>query len=100
MEFRTMRATRLSVANYNTTLSSDSLETGTASSNSLRSAKLSSIFDILWRDERNPRACGTLRVHLFGAPHRRALGEEKDEWWKRADVAYSKIPEYRARAAR
>jgi hypothetical protein len=38
MEFRTMRATCLSVANYNTTLSSDSLETGTGSSNSLRSA--------------------------------------------------------------
>jgi len=33
-----MRATRLSVANYNTTLSSESLETGTGSSNSLRSA--------------------------------------------------------------
>jgi len=33
-----MRATRLSVANYNTTLSSDSLETGTGSSNLLRSA--------------------------------------------------------------
>jgi hypothetical protein len=33
-----MRATRLSVANYNTTLSSDSLESGTGSSNSLRSA--------------------------------------------------------------
>jgi hypothetical protein len=32
-----MRATRLSVANYNTTPSSDSLETGTGSSNSLRS---------------------------------------------------------------
>jgi hypothetical protein len=31
-----MRATRLSVANYNTTLSSDSLESGTGSSNSLR----------------------------------------------------------------
>jgi hypothetical protein len=38
MEFRTMRATRLSVANYNRTLSSDSLETDTGSSNSLRSA--------------------------------------------------------------
>jgi hypothetical protein len=36
--FRTIRATRLSVANYNTTLSSESLETGTASSNSLSSA--------------------------------------------------------------
>ena len=33
-----MRATRLSVANYNTTLSSDSLESGAGSSNSLRSA--------------------------------------------------------------
>jgi hypothetical protein len=31
-----MRATRLSVANYNTTLSSDSLESGTGSSNSRR----------------------------------------------------------------
>ena len=31
-EFRTMRATRLSVANYNTTLSSDSLESGTGKS--------------------------------------------------------------------
>jgi hypothetical protein len=39
LEFRTIKATRLSVANYNTTLSSDSLETGTGSSNSLRSAK-------------------------------------------------------------
>jgi hypothetical protein len=37
-EFRIMRATRLSVANYNTTLSSDSLESGTGNSNSLRSA--------------------------------------------------------------
>jgi hypothetical protein len=37
LEFRTIKATRLSVANYNTTLSSDSLETGTGSSNSLRS---------------------------------------------------------------
>ena len=35
--FRTIKATRLSVANYNTTLSSESLETGTGSSNSLRS---------------------------------------------------------------
>ena len=34
-----MSATRLGVANYNTTLSSDSLETGTGSSNSLRFAK-------------------------------------------------------------
>lgn len=28
------------------------------------------------------------------------FGEEKDEWWKRADAAYSKIPAYRARAGR
>jgi hypothetical protein len=33
--FRTIKATRLSVANYNTTLSSESLETGTGSSKSL-----------------------------------------------------------------
>jgi hypothetical protein len=33
-----MRATRLSVANYNTTLSSDSLESRTGSSNPPRSA--------------------------------------------------------------
>jgi hypothetical protein len=57
-----MRATRLSVANYNTTLSSDSLETGTGSSNSLRSATQSSIYGILWRDERNPRVCGLPRL--------------------------------------
>jgi len=38
-----MRATRLSVTNYNTTLSSDCLETGTGSSNSLLSAKQSAI---------------------------------------------------------
>jgi deazaflavin-dependent oxidoreductase (nitroreductase family) len=31
---------------------------------------------------------------------REVFGEEKDEWWKRADAAYSKIPEYRARAGR
>ena len=36
--FRTIKATRLSVANYNTTLSSESLETGSGGSNSLRSA--------------------------------------------------------------
>ena len=42
-----MRATRLSVANYNRTLSSDSLESGTGSSNSLRSATQSSMWDIL-----------------------------------------------------
>ena len=36
-----MRVTCLSVADYNTTLSSDSLETGTGSSNSLRSANKS-----------------------------------------------------------
>jgi F420H(2)-dependent quinone reductase len=31
---------------------------------------------------------------------REIFGEEKDEWWKRADAAYSKIPAYRARAGR
>jgi hypothetical protein len=36
-----MRAARLSVANYNATLSSDSLESGTGSSNSLRFANQS-----------------------------------------------------------
>ena len=36
--FRMIKATRLSVANYNTTLSSERLETDTGSSNSLRSA--------------------------------------------------------------
>src|SRR6266436_6845425 len=41
--FRTIRATRLSVANYNTTLSSESLETGTGSSNSLSSTTQSSM---------------------------------------------------------
>jgi len=42
-----MRATRLSVANYNTTLSSDSLESGTGSSNPLRSTIQSSVFGLL-----------------------------------------------------
>jgi F420H(2)-dependent quinone reductase len=31
---------------------------------------------------------------------REVLGEEKDDWWKRADVAYSEFPAYRARAGR
>ena len=31
---------------------------------------------------------------------REVFGEKKDEWWKRADAAYSKIPAYRARAGR
>jgi F420H(2)-dependent quinone reductase len=31
---------------------------------------------------------------------REVFGEEKDEWWKWADAAYSKIPAYRARAGR
>jgi len=50
-----MRATRLSVANYNTTLSSDSLETGTGSSNSLPSATESHVWGILREDARNAR---------------------------------------------
>jgi hypothetical protein len=64
--FRMIKATRLSVANYNTTLSSDSLETGTGSSNSLPST-IQSAFP-LWRNAREeanawywhsaqPRAC-------------------------------------------
>ena len=51
-----MRATCLSVAGYNTTLSSDSLETGTGSSNSLRSAKESVLFT------KNLGAAGNSRV--------------------------------------
>ena len=54
--FRTIKATRLSVANYNTTLSSESLETGTGSSNSLRSAKQS----------RKLRRVGHLGWHVKG----------------------------------
>src|SRR5258708_29695261 len=49
---RTTRATRLSVANYNTTLSSDSLESGTGSSNSLRS-KLGINVTTLWRKRKD-----------------------------------------------
>ena len=47
--FRTIKATRLSVANYNTTLSSESLETGTGSSNSLRSTIQSISSCTSWR---------------------------------------------------
>ena len=51
-----MRATHLSLANYNTTLSSDSLESGTGSSNSLRSANQSPHFAyILERAENSAR---------------------------------------------
>jgi hypothetical protein len=31
---------------------------------------------------------------------REVFGQEKDEWWKRADAAYSAFPNYRARAGR
>jgi len=31
---------------------------------------------------------------------REVFGAEKDEWWKRADAAYSEFPGYRARAGR
>jgi len=31
---------------------------------------------------------------------REVFGEEKNEWWKRMDAAFSNFPEYRARAAR
>jgi hypothetical protein len=56
--FRTIKATRLGVANYNTTLSSESLETGTGGSNSLRSAKRLRIFR---KDEQNCRAFAAFR---------------------------------------
>jgi len=46
------------VANYNTTLSSESLETGTGSWNSLRSASQSSNFGILWKERaKHSRGC-------------------------------------------
>jgi hypothetical protein len=55
--FRTIKATRLSVANYNTTLWSESLETGTGSSNSLRSANESLPPELICSKRRNsPRA--------------------------------------------
>jgi hypothetical protein len=70
-----MRATRLSVANYNTTLSSDSLETGTGSSNSLRSAK-QSLLEILGSGGRNsPR----LRLHSVVWRHRRKAQETVEQ---------------------
>src|SRR5260370_32959007 len=53
MEFRTMRATRLIVANYSTTLLSGSLETGTGSSNSLRSANESISLGLVCSIDRN-----------------------------------------------
>jgi deazaflavin-dependent oxidoreductase (nitroreductase family) len=31
---------------------------------------------------------------------REVFGAEKDEWWKRADAAYSEFPNYRGRAGR
>ena len=31
---------------------------------------------------------------------REVFGQEKDEWWKRADAAHSEFPVYRARAGR
>jgi len=31
---------------------------------------------------------------------REIFGEEKDEWWKRADAAYPEFPTYRGRAGR
>jgi deazaflavin-dependent oxidoreductase (nitroreductase family) len=31
---------------------------------------------------------------------REILGEEKNQWWRRADAAYSEFPAYRARAGR
>ena len=57
--FRTLKATRLSVANYNTTVSSESLETGTGSSNSPRST-IESAFPPCWREQRVSRICNLL----------------------------------------
>jgi hypothetical protein len=66
--------TRLSVTNYNTTLSSDSLETGTGSSNSLRSAIQSFSFRTSRRidrtvgfnyDNANRRTCLTLHNNVL-----------------------------------
>jgi hypothetical protein len=55
--FRTIKAIRLSVANYNTTLWSESLGTGTGSSNSLRSANESLPPELICSKRRNsPRA--------------------------------------------
>jgi hypothetical protein len=31
---------------------------------------------------------------------REVFGQEKAEWWKRADAAYAEFPGYRARAGR
>jgi hypothetical protein len=31
---------------------------------------------------------------------REVVGEEKNEWWKRADAAYPEFPSYRARTSR
>jgi hypothetical protein len=67
-----MRATRLSVANYNTTLSSDSLESGTGSSNSLRSTIQS--IRTSRRIDRNSRVCARFAMkHGPGERPRRAL---------------------------
>ncbi len=43
---------------------------------------------------------GVYAVVASHAGAREVFGEEKDEWWKRADAAYSKFPGYRARAGR
>jgi hypothetical protein len=51
-----MRATRLSIANYNTTLSSDSLESGTGSSNSLRYHPVRQFSDVS-ENRSNSRVC-------------------------------------------
>ena len=56
--FRTLKATRLSVGSYNTTVSSESLETGTGSSNSLRSATESRLCGFSARSGGIACACG------------------------------------------
>jgi hypothetical protein len=59
-----MRATRLSVANYNTTLSSDSLESGTGGSNPLRSTIQSATFGTYRKIAGKARVCAEHRVSL------------------------------------
>jgi hypothetical protein len=62
LEFRTIKATRLSVANYNTTLSSDWSQIGTDSSNSLRSASESRLYGFSARFGGIAHACGFICV--------------------------------------
>jgi hypothetical protein len=66
--FRTIKATRLSVANYNTTLSSESLETGTGGSNSLRSANESASCRLFRTDCQESERMGAFGATVCSAP--------------------------------